>query len=226
MIKIYYTTFNEQLPTSLWQTYLNILPSPLQEKVCRYRRWEDQHCSLFSRLLLRHALSQAGYNTNSLNQLQYNQYHRPYLDHPIDFNISHSGEYVICAISPQGRLGIDIEQIRSIKLTDFEKYMTPQQWQDITTSANPRDKFFDYWTIKEGVMKADGRGFHLPLLDIHTQGNQATVNNTTWYLTKISLDPNYPCHLVTDTENPTIDLNPMNFGAQSAMALSLCASAL
>lgn len=211
MINIYYTRFTEQLPIARWQSYLNTLPAPLQQKVCRYRRWQDQHSSLFSRLLLRHALCQAGYPSDCLSQLQYGKYHRPYIDQVVDFNISHSGEYIVCAITHQGKVGIDVEKIKTIDLSNFENYMTPQQWSDIMNSPNSLNRFFDYWTIKEGVMKADGRGMSLPLLNIHTQGYRATVDKTIWYFTKISLDPNYACHVVTSWENPTIHLIPIHF---------------
>jgi 4'-phosphopantetheinyl transferase len=101
--------------------------------------------------LLRYALCRAGYPGDCLSQLQYGKYQRPYIDQVVDFNISHSGQYIVCAITHQGRVGIDVEKIKTINLSHFENYMTFQQWSDIMNSSNSLNRFFDYWTIKKGL---------------------------------------------------------------------------
>ncbi|RKZ93766.1 MAG: hypothetical protein DRR19_00120 [Candidatus Parabeggiatoa sp. nov. 1] len=213
MIALFYTHFEIPLPPDKWQTYLSQLPENLQQKINRFRRWQDQHASLFGKLLLLKALSKAGYPTDCLNRLQYEpKYKRPFIDNTGDFNISHSGEYVVCAFSHQGRIGIDIERIRTtLKVSNFQDYMTPKQWTDITTPQISSEKFFDYWTIKESVIKVDGRGLSIPLQDIHTDGHKATLHDAVWFLTKLEIDPNYVCHLATNWENPAIDLIKLDF---------------
>ncbi len=91
-----------------------------------------------------------GYSPDSLNHLSYTKFGRPYLDNSrIDFNISHSGDYVVCAVTTHGRIGIDIEKIKPIDLFDFERYMTPQEWNAIRDSVEPYHTFYSYWTKKE-----------------------------------------------------------------------------
>jgi 4'-phosphopantetheinyl transferase len=212
MVDIFYTQFSVPFSPGKWQSYLNGLPANLQKKVLRFRRWQDQHAALLSNLLLQQALGTVGYSPNCLSQLQYTEYQRPFIDSQHDFNISHSGEFVVCALAQQGRLGIDIEQVKPIALADFKNYMTLQQWGDIMAWQPPHERFYDYWTIKESVMKADGRGLNIPLQDIHTENSgQAKLYDTSWFLHRIRLDSHYACHLATCQQEVTIQLHLISF---------------
>jgi len=206
MVKVFYTNFNTPLSPNKWQTYLDKLPQKIQQTISRKRRWQDQHASLFGKLLLRHALCHTGYPKDSLNRLQYNKYQRPFIDNSIDFNISHTHQYVICAISRRGQIGIDIESIRPIELSNFRNTMSPKDWTAITTAPNSSHKFYENWTIKESVIKADGRGLSIPLEHIQIEPHKARLYNTDWFINQIQIEPNYVCHLVTSWKNPRIDL--------------------
>jgi 4'-phosphopantetheinyl transferase len=203
MVKIFYTHFISPLSIEQWQIYFCQLPKNIQQKISNFRRWQDQHAALFSKLLLQHALSQAGYNSDCLNQLKYELYNRPFIDNKIDFNISHAGEYVVCAISDQGRLGIDIELIKPINISDFNQYMETEQLS--------YKEFYEIWTIKEAVIKADGRGLSIPLLDIKLQTNKAYLYETQWFISKIDININYVCHIVTSWQNTNINIKEIKF---------------
>jgi len=125
----------------------DLLPNETQQKILRYRRWQDRHAALFRRLLLKMALLEAGYPSSCLELLQFDNYNRPSIDSNIDFNISHSGNYVLCAISRTGRIGIDIEFIKDIDINYYRNFMS--------NNEAPIRRFHDYWTIKESVMDAD-----------------------------------------------------------------------
>ena len=203
MVKIFYTHFTSPLSIEQWQIYFCQLPKNIQQKISNFRRWQDQHAALFSKLLLQHALHQAGYNSDCLNQLKYELYNRPFIDNKIDFNISHAGEYVVCAISDQGRLGIDIELIKAINISDFNQYME--------TEPLSYKEFYEIWTIKEAVIKADGRGLSIPLLDIKLDTNKASLYDKQWFISTIEIDINYVCHLVTSWQNTTINFKEIKF---------------
>ena len=203
MVKIFYTHFTSPLSIEQWQIYFCQLPKNIQQKISNFRRWQDQHAALFSKLLLQHALHQAGYNSDCLNQLKYELYNRPFIDNKIDFNISHAGEYVVCAISDQGRLGIDIELIKAINISDFNQYME--------TEPLSYKEFYEIWTIKEAVIKADGRGLSIPLLDIKLDTNKASLYDKQWFISTIEIDINYVCHLVTSWQNTTINFKKIKF---------------
>ena len=143
----------------------------------------------------------------SLDNLLYNKFGRPFLNHKIDFNISHSGGYVICAITDKAKVGIDIEKIRSIALSDFEKYMNPEEWKAMQKADNKYEKFYEYWTIKESVMKANGRGLSIPLTDIIVDDMQYVYfYNDSWFLKEIVIDPGYKCYLAANSKHLDIKI--------------------
>ncbi|MGZ5608487.1 MAG: 4'-phosphopantetheinyl transferase family protein [Methylobacter sp.] len=196
MIKIYCYQFKAPLPDEQWRVYYNLLPNGTQQKILRYRRWQDRHAALFGRLLLKIALVEAGYPSSCLELLQFDIYNRPSIDANIDFNISHSGNYVVCAISTNGRIGIDIEQIKNIDISYYKNFMSIDEWNNIINNEAFTGRFYHYWTIKESVMKADGRGLSIPPQDIITHSDHATVYNKKWGLKEIPIPDNgYCCHL-------------------------------
>lgn len=212
LVEIFYTSFNSPLAFSQWHSYLNQLPEYYHHRINRYRRWQDQHSALLNYLLLRQALLTVGYDQYCLEQLQLEQHGRPFMvDSYWDFNLSHSGEYVVCALLKHGRGGIDIERIKPIEIIDFKRNMSVEEWAIISTPDISYERFYDYWTMKESVMKADGRGLYLPLQDIILQGQRALVENTVWYLQKVIIHPDYVCHLATGWEKVEVHLNEVQF---------------
>jgi 4'-phosphopantetheinyl transferase len=154
----------------------------------------------------------AGYPGDCLERLQHNEHGRPSIDSNIDFNLSHSGEYVVCLLMKGGRGGIDIERIRPIQVSDFRSYMTAEEWSAMTFPEISYPKFYDYWTSKESVMKADGRGLYLPLSDIVIQGDQARVDEKVWFLKQVEIDQDYACHIATTWETHNVRLKEIKFG--------------
>ena len=211
MIHIYYTKFNKPLPTHTYNNFLNCLPVSLQEKNLQYRRWQDRYSHLFGKLLLLTGLEEFGYKDNILNEIKYDENSRPFIDERIDFNISHSGEYVICAFGKGIKLGVDIEQIKEINFDDFKQVMTSEQWKDINQSSNSTRSFFKYWTIKESVLKADSRGLSIPLLNIHVENNKVSYDNRTWFLDEIKLDKRYSTFLASNIKNCNLELRYIDF---------------
>jgi 4'-phosphopantetheinyl transferase len=200
-IKLYFTASQQKLPEDLFQFHLNKLPHELKVINSRYLRWQDRQAHLLGKILLQNGLKEYGYNNDVLKNLKYNKHNRPFLNAGIDFNLSHSGEYVICAIGENLRLGVDIEIVREINFKDFIGVMTTEQWVDINNSENPVKSFFKYWTIKESLIKADSRGLEIPLLDIHVKDNMINYDNYLWYLIPLYIDNNYHAHLTTNKKN-------------------------
>ncbi|WP_333874633.1 4'-phosphopantetheinyl transferase family protein [Methylobacter sp.] len=196
MIKIYCYQFGNPLPDEQWRMYCDLLPNEIQQKILRYHRWQDRHAALFGRVLLKLALLEAGYPSSCLESLKLDNYNRPSIDSNIDFNISHSEAYVLCALSENGRIGIDIEYIKDIEMIYYSDFMSNSEWHNIIHDKAPISRFYHYWTLKESVMKADGRGLNIPPKDIISYQDYAVVDNKKWGLKKIPIPHNeYCCHL-------------------------------
>ncbi|NOU16647.1 MAG: 4'-phosphopantetheinyl transferase superfamily protein [Bacteroidales bacterium] len=199
MIDIFFTFFENPLEQNLFSDYLSVLSPELKEKNSRYIRWQNRHSHLFGKLLLIEALKRHGIENDIWNYVEYNSYDRPYLTlNEYDFNITHSGNYVACAIGKNIRLGIDIEENRDVNLKHFDTVMTPSQWNKIYNANYPLKEFFKYWTIKESVIKADGRGFAIPLDKLEVKNNTVQYDDKSWLVQELKIGSNYSAALATN----------------------------
>ena len=204
-IHLLYTKIPEDLPAAIYDKHLILLPDVLKDKYFRYRRWQDRAANLFSKMLLIRGLRHFGFDHRALEDLDYTDHGRPYLKGNVDFNISHSGDYILCGVGEGLRLGVDIEQVKEVEFSEFESLMTPRQWQQIKNAGNPFKEFFRFWAIKESIIKADGRGLYVPLKEIIISDNTAYYQKK-WFLKELSIDEHYCACLASNQEDPSITL--------------------
>ena len=199
MVFILHAKVEKQLEEAQFEAFLKRLPADIRQRIRRYRRWQDAHACLMGKLLLIEGLNRLGLDGAALiHELQYTAHGRPYLPGPIDFNISHSGEYVVCALSIHYRLGIDIEKIQPIHLPDFRGQMTDMEWDTVSKADDPLQAFYYYWTRKEAAIKAHGHGLSLPLKEVVIGEGQVVMEGKGWPLYEVELAGGYVCHLVAD----------------------------
>lgn len=85
------------------------------------------------------------------------------------FNLSHSGDWVMCAAQTEGKqaqVGCDIEKLGTPRLKVAERRFCREEYERIMkaeTEKEQQDCFFRYWVLKESFMKATRRGMGLPL---------------------------------------------------------------
>jgi 4'-phosphopantetheinyl transferase len=211
MIEVLYTRFPSMLGEAQWKRFLERLPPECHTEIERYRRWQDRYARLFSRLLLVEGVRRYGYGTEIFREISSTAYGRPFLHDPIDFNISHSGEYVVCAVTDRGRIGIDIEQIRPVALKDFERVLRPEEREGIARSDKPYDHFFTYWTMKESVIKAHGKGLSIPLQAVLIDHSRATLYDKIWFIHGLDIAPEYKCHLAIDNASSEVIIRAVLF---------------
>jgi 4'-phosphopantetheinyl transferase len=212
MIRVLYAPIGEMLSGQAWDRYFLEMPRSVRARISRYRRWEDRQAGLFGKLLLAEGLVQCGYPSEHLQNLVRDTAGRPFLGLRIDFNISHSGGYAVCALCTAGRVGIDIEEIRPIDISDFKAHMTHDQWEEMMRSENRLEKFFTLWTQKEAVIKADGRGIALPLDKIAIAGEMAFLADDIWWVNEVKIADGYCCHLATSRMNQNVRIEKISYG--------------
>lgn len=80
----------------------------------------------------------------------------------LHFNLSHSGDMAIIALSQTFEVGVDVEQIRPIQNLSklAERFLTPTEASALAAlpEAGRTAAFFRVWTRKESVLKATGLG--------------------------------------------------------------------
>lgn len=216
MIHIYYSYLSEQNHESLLKNDLPKFETGYREKIKRYRRWQDAQSSLLGRILLFKGVEEI-YKGNPHDKImKHTKYNKPYFeDDLIRFNISHSGEIVVCALSDEHELGIDIEMVRDIEITDFKSHMTENEWDTIILSDNEKDSFFRYWTQKEAVIKAHGHGLTIPLNSFEICDNATKINEENYYLKEMKLDEKYKCYLSLKTNIAEISIKNHNINLKN-----------
>jgi 4'-phosphopantetheinyl transferase len=200
-VYVYVIENNKRLPQSLWIDCFDLLPVQFHEKIKQYYFWKDRQASLFGKLLLQWVFNQHLPKV-SLEDLNYNQYNKPFINNTLNFNLSHSGDYVVCACTslPEA-IGIDIEYIRQdIEVVEFKNIFTSHEWLRIEKARNPVSTFFKLWTIKESIIKADGRGLHIPLELLGINQGEAWYGHDQWYYRNVLIHKKYHCHIATKTK--------------------------
>lgn len=96
---------------------------------------------------------------------------RPYLaGSGLSFNISHSEDLAVCALSHSRSVGIDLEvhkeafcfgSLLSMVFTETERCHL-----DESSGMERRRRFYDFWTAKEAMMKLTGLGLSLPPTEV------------------------------------------------------------
>ena len=211
MISVLYTHFEKPFSPNTWNKYLTQLPSNFHDRINRFVRWQDRHANLLDKLLLIEGLKRYGLPREKLNDIKYNRYKRPYFEGGFDFNISHSGEYVICALSDEGTIGIDLERIRDIKINEFKSFFSASQWELLSKDFSLQG-FFRLWTKLESVIKWDGSGLYVDMNKVQLMNDRAEVNGKTCFLHKVSIDREYPCYFSTNNFVNNFILKKIEFG--------------
>jgi 4'-phosphopantetheinyl transferase len=211
MISYYYIWQNEELKQDEFEIYLRELPLNLQQKVLKYRRWQDRQNSLFGYLLIRYGMHQHGYPKSVFDNLQVASYGKPFISDGPFFNISHSGTMVAAGFSPDFEIGIDIEFREPINFDDFDNIYNEQEWQNVRNAEDSIDAFYHYWTYKESIIKLVGKGLSIPLTKVNiSEGDLCYYEDKVFYLQKVFLEEGYSAAYATaiKTDFKVIVLKP------------------
>jgi 4'-phosphopantetheinyl transferase len=167
----------------IWRSWLDLSPAAIEKatglladdevaRARRYRFTRDRGRFVAARAFLRRTL--AGYLSTAPARLafSYGRFGRPELvpspgDETVSFNLSHSGDMALLAITCERRVGIDIERLEHradlpAVAAHFFSARENAALNDIP--AEGRDlAFYRCWTRKEAFLKALGDGLAYPL---------------------------------------------------------------
>lgn len=151
-----------------WDSLFGVLSRDEREKARHYRTRELQDHYRRCRSALRMLLAKYARVAGEHLVFQYNRFGKPALaDHPWHFNLSHSGDRALIAISRHpvgvdlealGKAGIDIDELSEWVCHPHERIAL-----ECLPSAERRMRFYRLWTQKEAYCKALGVGLQRTL---------------------------------------------------------------
>lgn len=132
---------------------------------------------------------------------------------PVFFNLSHSGDYIVCVISDK-EIGVDIQKIGNARLAVARRFFHPEEIRRLETmkAESLDDLFFTYWSVKESFLKYTGTGLSCPLSSFLVEiGGEDDIKispengNESVYIHACQIDPQYKCFVCSEeSEKPTV----------------------
>lgn len=176
--------------------YLKSLPDNQINEVMNFRFKKDRMARLMGRMLLREALFETGFSKDLIEHLNRDEFNKPLIKKWMNFNISHSSDYVVLFFSTLPKIGVDIEKINEkINVDSLSQYFCFNEKNVIDNSKNKIYSFFNTWVRKEAVLKGIGKGIIDGLNEFDCSQNEININNDKWYLSRVNIDSAYICYL-------------------------------
>ena len=157
---------------ALSAAYRELMTEEERRKQQRFRREHHRHLALVARALVRTTLSRYADVSPEQWRFSVNRHGRPEIASPtgpvrLRFNLSHTPGMAVCAVTLDRDIGVDVESAvrRNVRVQLADRYFSTAEARDLRAVPEPmqRERFIEYWTLKEAYIKARGRGLSIPL---------------------------------------------------------------
>ncbi len=182
-IKLYFINIKNITLEEIFQKYSQDIKQEDIDKMNEFKLALNQKQSIVSSILK---------NKYVPSQIYYNEYGKP-LNDDLFFNVSHSNEYVVMAISKKYSVGIDIEHIKKDVSDDLINYVCCEEEVEAIKTSERNKLFYVLWTRKEAILKCKGIGIVHNLKDL-------LKDNEIYSLYSYLID-DYVCSLAVDVKN-------------------------
>lgn len=210
-VHLFYTSLKQ--PSDYLASLRKILSSDELAKAERFYFEKDRTSSIAARGMLRKILSHYLAIEPSTIQFQYSPYGKPSVPQAIHFNMSHSYERVLYAVSQKQVVGVDIEFIRPVQ--EFwevaKTYFSKNEVAKLAKVLPEKqlEAFYQLWTRKEAYIKAKGEGLSMSLSSFDVSLGEPTrlletrpdkVEAHNWILKSYIPEEHYIAALVMSTK--------------------------
>lgn len=179
-----YKTFSSNTENEL-NSFLELLNK--EEKIKAYRFKFEKHRNNFIsfRANLRIILSKYLNIHPAKIIFSYADRGKPFInDSDIKFNISHSDNFAVFAVTSYNEIGIDTEKIKDLPdaLTIAKNYFSEMEVLQFAKvdENNYKQAFFNCWTRKEAFIKAIGEGLSYPLANFSVSFLPGEIPSMRW----------------------------------------------
>lgn len=143
---------------SEYEKYFSMMSPAKKARIDRCRL-DDKKRSIAGEMLARRAISECCDIEEEQIAFKEAENGKPYAENlNIHFNISHSDDVVICAVSDEP-VGVDIEKIREIDLKVAHRVFNSKECDYVFEDKDKTyERFFEIWTRREAYAKLSGDG--------------------------------------------------------------------
>jgi len=213
-VHVWYVSLDQS--ESLLQRLAQTLSEEEHKRAERFHFRKDRDHFIVARGVLRDILSHYLQREPEELFFYYNDYGKPALGKNfsgLNFNVSHSGNIALYAVTCGREVGIDVEQIRP----DFavepiaKRFFSPAEvavFSDLAAHEK-KEAFFSCWTRKEAFIKATGKGVSFgldnfevslvpgkPAVLLSVNGDKKKARG--WSLKNLHIQPDYKAALAVE----------------------------
>ena len=208
--------WNVHLPDHHGDTPLcrSLLTGEELARAAKFRRPADAEGFILCRGLLRRILADCLNTDPSALRFNRNSQGKPFLeDGTLDFNVSHSRDRLLVAVTAGRAVGVDIEFRRGgLSMQSIAKrWFAPEEQEFFQTLEKPEKGFFEIWAKKEAYVKALGLGiykdlntFAVPLGEKPFSANIGKDGQ--WFFQTLEIDPDYAAAVVSEAPPVPVSL--------------------
>jgi 4'-phosphopantetheinyl transferase len=209
--------------------FLSVLSQDEIDRAGRFRQQKDRQRFIVSRGLLRKLL--ARYANKSAAQLRFAEgiYGKPELldnESNLRFNLSHSGDRALYAVTREREVGVDVEaENPDLEWVQIARgFFSPIEWNALARLEieQGRQAFMDLWSRKEALHKAIGAGFSLaadkvplPLGKSPIQVSAQTLSgaDALWSIRHLEAGAGYYAALAVQGEEMSVTCQDVDFSS-------------
>lgn len=206
-------------PAKAMAEYRSILVPEERERADQFRFEIHRERWTICRSVVRSLLGLYLPDSEQALEIKYGDNGKPYLEYfpDLHFNISHSKNMALLAVTRSGPLGIDIESVdRNIDhLVLSKRFFAPVEQQILKEVGEEErnDTFFKIWSRKEAYIKCSGQGLRIPLSSfaINTSTEKPLillhnkeVSNERWRLHHLHVNDNFRAACITSVPEQKI----------------------
>ena len=244
-VHLYFSFPGQISDTGLLNRYESLLSDDERSQMARFYFARHRHQYLVTRALIRTCLS-AYYPVDPAEwRFSKNSYGKPGISYPIStlpirFNISHADGLIMCGIVRDHDIGVDVEDLQRSTRANLDSLSSYFSLEEIKALGElpleqQKQRFFDYWTLKESYIKARGAGLSIPLHKFSFQFLANTLNSFSihqdlkddaknWQFWRLPMTERYLVAVAINSANSNfslIGINSVPLQSNESMALNL-----
>ena len=213
-MQVYVINALNELSDAEFECALSKIDPEQKDRIMRFHFIEDKKRALAGILLSKYAIGKVFGLLPDEIRFEKNKYGKPHVAgrSGVHYNISHSGDYVVCAVS-SSPVGIDVQEISGQNLDVADRFFSQEERDALAMCEGDakRKLFYEIWSLKEAYIKCIGMGLSKPLDEfgvVKESGKYRLIDKGEWideyHFCKYDIDERYSlCVCSQDASIPT-----------------------